>query len=31
MFLILFLVIGDEDKDNYMIRQGFEYYNKHFK
>ena len=21
---------GDEDKDNYMIRQGFEYYNKHF-
>lgn len=22
---------GDEDKDNYMIRQGFEYYNKHFK
>lgn len=22
---------GDEDKDNYMIRQGFEYYNKHLK
>lgn len=22
---------GDEEKDNYMIRQGFEYYNKHFK
>ena len=25
------LSYGDEDKDNYMIRQGFEYYNKHFK
>lgn len=26
-----FFSYSDEDKDNYMIRQGFKYYDKHFK
>lgn len=24
------LTFGDEDKDNYMVRKGFKYYDKHF-